>query len=100
MRWVNRQLNRNHRIGLGAAPILMLVVLYLVLAGQRHADNPSDKILPLPDAMAKGLSALLFQPDQLSGNYLFWTDTLASLERLGLGLGIATLMTLAVGLVL
>lgn len=100
MRWVNRQIKRSDRFVLGAVPILVLVLLYLVLAAQRHAANPSDKILPLPDSMAQGLSALLFVPDQLSGQLLFWADTLASLQRLGIGLGIATLTALLVGLVL
>jgi NitT/TauT family transport system permease protein len=100
MRWVNRQIGRRSQVLLGAAPILLLVVLYLVMAAQRHADNPSDKILPLPGAMVDAMAKLLFQPDQLSGSYVFWVDSLASLERLGLGLGIATLMALVVGLVL
>jgi NitT/TauT family transport system permease protein len=100
MRWVNRQVRRSERILLGALPILLLVLLYLLLAAQRHAANPADKILPLPGGMAEGLSGLLFQPDQLTGKLLFWADTLASLERLGLGLGIATLAALLVGLVL
>jgi NitT/TauT family transport system permease protein len=100
MRWVNRQIGRRSQVLLGAAPILLLVVLYLVMAAQRHADNPSDKILPLPGAMVNAMAKLLFQPDQLSGSYVFWVDSLASLERLGLGLGIATLMALVVGLVL
>lgn len=84
---------------LGAAPILLLVLVYLVMAAQRHAGNPADKILPLPAGMAQAMAALLFQPDQLSGNFVFWADTLASLQRLGLGLGIATLMALVTGLV-
>ena len=100
MRWVNRQVRRSEAILLGSLPILLLVLLYLFLAAQRHAANPADKILPLPGGMAEGLSALLFQPDQLTGKLLFWADTLASLERLGLGLGIATLSALLVGLVL
>ncbi|BAV65603.1 ABC transporter permease [Sphingobium cloacae] len=100
MRWVNRHVSRGNRIFLGAAPILLLVLLYLFLAAQRHAANPMDKILPLPGGMAEGMAALLFQPDQLTGQFLFWTDTLASLQRLGLGLGIATLSALLIGLVL
>jgi NitT/TauT family transport system permease protein len=44
--------------------------------------------------------ALLFEPDQLTGQLTFWADTLASLQRLGLGLGIATLAALMVGLLL
>ena len=100
MRWVNRQVRRSDRILLGSLPILLLVLLYLFMAAQRHAANPVDKILPLPSGMAEGMSALLFQPDQLSGQLLFWADTLASLQRLGIGLGIATLAALVIGLVL
>jgi NitT/TauT family transport system permease protein len=100
MRWVNRNVGGGSRALLGALPILLLVLLYLILAGQRHAINPADKILPLPDGMASAISALLFEPDRLTGKLLFWADTLASLERLGLGLGIATFSALLVGLVL
>jgi len=100
MRWVNRQVRRGDRILLGSLPILLLVLLYLFMAAQRHAANPVDKILPLPSGMAQSMSALLFQPDQLSGQLLFWADTLASLQRLGIGLGIATLAALVIGLVL
>ncbi len=38
--------------------------------------------------------------DPLSGHIIFWADTAASLERLGLGLGICTLSALLVGMVL
>jgi NitT/TauT family transport system permease protein len=100
MRWVNRQVRRSDRILLGALPIMLPILLYLVLAAQRHALNPMDKILPLPSGMAQAMSALLFQPDQLTGQLTFWADTLASLQRLGLGLGIATLAALLVGLLL
>lgn len=100
MRWVNRNPRRGDRLLLGALPILILLIGYLVMAAQRHAVNPLDKILPLPGAMVSGMSALLFQPDPLSGRLVFWADTLASLQTLGLGLGISTLVALLVGLVL
>jgi NitT/TauT family transport system permease protein len=100
MRWVNRQPRRGDRLLLGAVPIVLLLLLYLLLAAQRHAANPMDKILPMPGAMVSGMAALLLQPDPLSGQYVFWADTLASLQRLGIGLGISTLTALLVGLVL
>ncbi|MET1755884.1 ABC transporter permease subunit [Novosphingobium sp. RD2P27] len=100
MRWVNRQPRRGERLLLGALPILLLLLLYLVVAAQRHALNPADKILPLPRAMVAGMSALLFERDQLSGQFVFWADTLASLQTLGLGLAISTITALVVGLVL
>jgi len=100
MRWVNRRIGRGNGILLGAVPILLLALVYLVAAAGRHAANPSDKILPLPGAMAEAMASLLFQPDQLSGNLIFWADTLASLQRLGIGLGLSTLSALLVGLLL
>jgi NitT/TauT family transport system permease protein len=100
MRWVNRQVRRGDRLLLGSVPIALLAVVYLVMAAGRHAANPMDKILPLPGTMVQSMSALIFQPDQLSGQLVFWADTLASLQRLGIGLGISTLMALTVGLVL
>ncbi|MCG6120473.1 MAG: ABC transporter permease, partial [Blastomonas sp.] len=100
MRWVNLHLNRGQRTLLGLLPIVLLLLVYLVIAAQRHADNPLDRILPLPDAMVRAMAALMFQADQLTGQYTFWVDTLASLQRLGLGLGIATITALVVGLVL
>ncbi len=100
MRWVNRHVRRSDRLLYGALPILLLVLLYLFFAAQRHAANPLDKILPLPGGMAQAMAALLFEPDQLTGQLVFWTDTMASLQRLGIGLGIATLTALVAGLVL
>jgi NitT/TauT family transport system permease protein len=50
--------------------------------------------------MAEAMSGLLFTPDQLSGQIIFWADTFASLQRLGLGLAISTASALLVGLVL
>lgn len=100
MRWVNRQSRRGERLLLGSLPILLLGLVYLFLAAQRHAANPADKILPLPGAMAQSMATLMFQPDQLSGQLVFWADTLASLERLGMGLGISTAMAIMVGLAL
>lgn len=98
MRWVNRHVRRSEAMMLGALPILLLLLLYLFLAAQRHAANPMDKILPLPGGMADGMAVLLFQTDQLTGQLVFWADTFASFHRLGLGLGIATLSALLIGL--
>ncbi len=100
MRLVNRQIGKRDRLLLGGAPIALIVLTYLIMAAQRHSANPSDKILPLPAGMASAMAALLTTPDPLTGNLVFWADTLASLQRLGLGLGVATLLALVLGLVL
>lgn len=100
MRWVTARPARSGALTLGAAPLLVLGLGYILAAAARHADNPADKILPLPGAMAAAMAGLVFEADPLSGQYLFWADTLASLWRLALGLGIATTSALLVGLVL
>ncbi|TIX49826.1 ABC transporter permease [Alteraurantiacibacter aquimixticola] len=100
MRWVNRRIGRTNALLMGIVPILLLLVLYLILAAERNAINPADKILPLPGAMIDAMRGLVFERDQLSGRYLFWADTLASLQRLGLGIAISTASALLVGLVL
>ena len=100
MRWVTATPRRSLGVLLGAVPLVVLAIAYLIAAAARHADNPADKILPLPGAMAAAMASLIFEADPLSGQYLFWADTLASLWRLGMGLGIATISALLVGLVL
>lgn len=100
-------MNRSSRLtgasgswALGLIPIALLLILYLIVAADRNAINPNEKILPLPGAMAEAMWSLAFEKDQLSGRYLFWADTVASLYRLGLGLAISTLSALVVGLLL
>ena len=100
MRWVDRRIGRTNSLLLGAIPILLLILVYLFLAVARNEINPADKILPLPGAMVDAMRALVFERDPLSGRHLFWADTLASLQRLGLGLAISTASALLVGLVL
>ncbi len=100
MRLVNIRPTRRNAVLLGLAPLLLLVLAYLIASASRHAINPADKILPTPAAMAAAMYSLVAVPDPLSGDLLFWADTAASLSRLGLGLGISTLSALIVGLVL
>ena len=98
MRLVNIRPTRRQAVLLGLAPLLLLVLAYLIASASRHAINPADKILPTPAAMVTALVSLVAVPDPLSGELLFWADTAASLSRLGLG--ISTLSALLVGLVL
>ncbi|MEL7110438.1 MAG: ABC transporter permease [Pseudomonadota bacterium] len=88
------------RIFLGALPIVLILAVYLFAAFNRHAVNPNDKILPIPSEMAASMASLMFEPDRLSGTYIFWADTFASLQRLATGLGISALSALFAGLML
>lgn len=98
MRIVNLKPTRRAKVLLGVAPLLLLVVAYLIASASRHAINPADKILPTPQAMVTAMQSLVLVPDTMTGELLFWADTSASLWRLGLGLAISTLSALLLGL--
>ncbi len=100
MRWINRRISRSTALLMGATPIVVLLIVYLIIATDRNAINPNEKILPLPGAMFDVMRALVFERDPLSGRYLFWSDTAASLGRLGIGVAISTASALCVGLLL
>ena len=100
MRWVNVRPRRGSAILLGILPMLVAVIAYLIASAVRHAANGADKILPTPLAMIEAMRGLIVEVDPLSGRIAFWADTAASLERLGLGLGICALSALLVGMVL
>jgi len=100
MRWVNIRPNRRSAAMLGTLPLLLVLGAYVLASATRHAANASDKVLPTPLAMASAMRALLVDADPLSGRVIFWADTMASLERLGLGLAICALSALLVGMVL
>ncbi|HEX8418506.1 MAG TPA: ABC transporter permease subunit [Sphingomonas sp.] len=100
MRWVNVRPRRGSAILLGILPMLVALIAYLVASAVRHAGNSADKILPTPLAMIEAMRGLIVDVDPLSGRIAFWADTAASLERLGLGLGICALSALLVGMVL
>jgi NitT/TauT family transport system permease protein len=100
MRWVNIRPRRRTALLLGALPLLTILIIYLFASAARHAANPSDKVLPTPGAMVAAMHGLLVDADPLSGRLIFWADTVASLERLGLALGICALSALLVGMIL
>ena len=96
-RLVNRQPGRGWAFLLGALPFLLVAVLYLAGSATRLAENPSDKLLPSPASLGEAAHRMAFEVDQRSGQVLLWADTAASLQRLGLGVGISAAIGLAVG---
>lgn len=98
MRLINRHPDRSGRLLLILLPFALLLFAYFVGSTQRLADNPNDKLLPSASQMAAAVDRLAFTEDKRSGNYLFWQDSAASLKRLGLGIAIAALVGLCLGI--
>jgi NitT/TauT family transport system permease protein len=99
-RLINQRPGRGGVFFLGALPFLLIVAVYLVHSHARLAENPDDKLLPAASTMAATLHQYAFEEDERTGEYLFWVDTKASLERLGLGLFISAALGILLGVTL
>ncbi len=100
MRVVNIKPGRGARSIVALFPILLLVIAYAVMSAARAHENPNDKILPTFFAMADAAFRLATEVDPRTGQITALSDTIFSLWRLGMGIGIATLSALLVGLAL
>ena len=98
MRLINRHPDRGGRLLLILLPFALLLFAYFIGSAARLTDNPNDKLLPSASQMVAAIDRLAFTEDKRSGNYLFWQDSAASLTRLGLGIGIAALAGLCLGI--
>jgi NitT/TauT family transport system permease protein len=76
----------------------LFIAIYLVASGIRLAANPRDKLLPSPTSLGAAISQMAFQRDERTGDLLLWQGTVASLRRLAIGLGCATLAGLVFGI--
>ena len=98
MRLINRRPGRALTVALAAAPFLAVLIAYSVASDMRLAANPSDRLLPSLATIGDTALRLFTEGDRRTGRILLWYDTGVSLMRLALGVGIAALSGLLVGL--
>jgi len=79
---------------LGLLPFVVIVLLYLGASEVRLAENPNDKLLPSMHSFAEAIDRMALTPSKRTGEILFVEDTVASLERLGLGVLVSALLGL------
>jgi NitT/TauT family transport system permease protein len=97
-RLMNLRPNRGNGLLLGILPFVALLIAYLIASDMRMADNPNDKLLPGVSTFAEAVQQFAFQEDKRSGAIILWSDTAASLQRLGIGLSLAALAGLVFGI--
>ncbi len=85
-------------IVLAAAPFLLFITLYIVASQIRYQDNPQDKLLPTMTKLSAAVEKVAVNEDKRSGEILLWSDTLSSVKRLALGVGIAAFIGFFLGL--
>ncbi len=102
-RLINQRPARAERFALGVLPFVALLLVYVIASQLRLAANPDDKLLPSFASMGQSIHEYAFTEDARSGQYLLWSDTWASLKRIGSALVISALagllLALAIGTV-
>jgi len=97
-RLVNIQPGKGWRIILGLLPFILVLVIYLFASNARLVVNPNDKLLPSFGSFGEAIERMAIKEDRRTGKILLWTDTKASLQRLGMGIGISALIGLFFGI--
>ena len=97
-RLINQHPSSSFAWVLGLLPVVALLVIYIVASDARLAINPADKLLPSFASMQEAMTRMAFEPSKRTGEYLLWTDTFSSLKRLGLGMLIAAMAGLVIGI--
>lgn len=95
---INYTPNRSLTLFLGMLPFVLLIIFYMVSSDARLEINPNDKLLPSFTQIANGIDRMAFQPSKRTGEYLFWQDTASSLSRLAMGVLIAAVIGLVIGM--
>ncbi len=83
---------------LGLLPFALLLLVYIAGSELRLELNPNDKLLPSFTQMGAAIQRMAFEPSKRTGEYLFWVDTASSLTRLALGVAIAAVIGLLLGI--
>ena len=84
-------------VSLTVLPFALLIGFYLWGSAVRHRENDQDKVMPTVTELVKGFVDSATKPDR-SGEYRLWIDTKASLKRVFVGVGLAAVVGLFMGL--
>ncbi|MDX1295924.1 MAG: ABC transporter permease, partial [Sulfurimonadaceae bacterium] len=93
-RLMNLRPSKATALFLGLMPFIIVGLLYLSASEARLAENPNDKLLPAMSSFVDAIDRMAFTPSKRTGELLFVEDTVASLERLGLGVLISAVLGL------
>jgi NitT/TauT family transport system permease protein len=97
-RFMNLRPSKATAFFLGLLPFVLAVLIYFAASDARLAENPNDKLLPSMVSFAEAIDRMAFTPSKRTGEILFVEDTVASLERLGLGVLISAVLALLMGI--
>ncbi len=99
-RLINQYPSRSGKVLLGIIPFILILILYIAVSNERLAVNPDDKLMPAFSKIAVAIQKMAFEPSKRTGEYILWSDTAASLKRLGLGVFISAFISLVIGILI
>jgi len=79
-------------------PFIIVICFYLIASDIRLSANPNDKLLPSFGKMLSAIYKAAFVENARSGELILWVDTFASLKRIFIGVGLASLFGLLMGI--
>ncbi len=85
---------------MSAMPFILVLAAYIYGSSARLAQNPADKLLPAPSTIAATVHRFAFEEDERTGEYLLWSDTRASLQRILTALVISAFIGTVLGVAL
>ena len=85
---------------LAALPFLASIIAYTTISSRRHEANPAEKLMPEWGQMAKRTKELATEPNKRTGKLVFWDDTRSSIVRIGKGIGLATVISVVLAIVI
>ncbi len=97
---INLRPGKGLLIALGALPFGVMLAAYLAASNARLSANAQDKLLPAMSSIAAAVGRLALEPSARTGQVLLWTNTAASLRRLGIGVALSAVSGLVIGIVM
>lgn len=99
-RVINQIPSRTTSFFLKALPFFLIVLVYFYSSSVMTKENPNEKILPSFKKCITTMHKYIFEPSKRTGEYVLLNDTISSLKRLAVGVGISAVIALIFGIIL
>lgn len=99
-RLINQVPTKTTNLFLGLLPFLLIVIVYVSSSAIRLTENPNDKLLPSIEKCMDTMGKLAFEKSAREDTYILLSDTVSSLERLAIGIGVSAVFALVFGILI
>lgn len=83
---------------IGLLPFVVVAAIYVSHSEARLRENPEDRLLPSAAQLFDGVKMVAVDEDPRTGQIILWADTVASLKRIAIAVGVCALGGLVFGM--